>query len=79
MTDMEADQATGLRDGFVGQVEAWQWVSQDEALPRHLTGYEMPEADGDYLILERVEKEAFVLFWRDGQLRAKRMYGHVEP
>lgn len=77
--DLETDQTTGLRDGFVGQVEAWQWVTQDEALPQHLTGYEMPEADGDYLILERVEKEAFVLFWRNGKLQAKRMYGHVEP
>ncbi|WOR13900.1 hypothetical protein RYZ27_08980 [Hyphomonas sp. FCG-A18] len=79
MIDLETDRVTGLRDGFVGQVEAWQWISQDEALPLHLTGYEMPEADGDYLVLERFEKEAFVLFWHDGKLQAKRMYGHVEP
>ena len=79
MIDLEADRVIGLRDGFVGQTEAWQWISQNEPLPRHLTGYELPEAAGDYLILERVEKEAFVLFWYDGKLQAKRMYGHVEP
>lgn len=77
--DLQGGDVTGLRSGFVDQAEAWQWVSQTEPLPQHLTGYDMPEADGDYLILERVEKEAMVIYWRDGALKAKRMYGHVEP
>lgn len=76
---LDAGIVSGLRPGFVSQTEAWQWVSQDDTLPRHLTGYDMPEADGDYLILERIEKEAMVIYWQDGSLKAKRMYGHVEP
>lgn len=79
LIDFEDGDVPGLRPGFVGQTEAWQWVSQDDPLPRHLVGYDMPEADGDYLILERVEKEAVVVYWRNETLAAKRMYGHVEP
>ena len=79
LIDLEDAPVPGLRPGYVSQVEAWQWVSQNEELPRHLSGYEMPEADGDYLVLERIEKEAFVIFWKDGELQSQRMYGYVEP
>lgn len=79
LIDLGDGSVPGLRPGYVAQVEAWQWVSQNEDLPRHLIGYEMPEAEGDYLVLERFEKEAFVVFWKGGELRAQRIYGHVEP
>lgn len=77
--DFEDGDVTGLRPGFVGQTEAWQWISERTPLPQHLNGYDMPKADGDLLILERAEKEAIVIYWRDGGLNAKRVYGHVEP
>lgn len=68
-----------MRSGYVGQVEAWQWHTLGSTPPRHLVGYDIPQAEGDVLVLERIEKEAFLVFWRDGTLNAKRVYGHVEP
>lgn len=68
-----------MRLGYVGQVEAWQWHTPGSTLPRHLLGYELPQSVGDVLVLERIEKEAVLLFWRDGALTTTRVYGHVEP
>lgn len=68
-----------LDPGYIDQVEAWQWLAPGDAPPRHLTGYDLPQADGDILILERVEKQAIALFWRNGQLAARQLYRHVEP
>lgn len=73
------DRLGDLKPGFVGQTEAWQWVTPGGELPRHLTGHALPEADGDILVLERVEKEAMLIYWKDGKLNATRLYGHVEP
>lgn len=68
-----------LEPGYVDQVEAWQWITPGGERPRHLTGYDLPEADGDVLVLERIEKEAVAVYWRDGALQARRLYRHVEP
>ena len=68
-----------LRRGVVGQTEAWQWLSAGMPRPSHLNGQTLPKANGDYLIIERFEKEAFAIFWTDDKLSAKRLYGHVEP
>lgn len=68
-----------LKPGFVAQAEAWQWITPDGERPRHLLGYDLPETDGDILVLERVEKEAMLVYWQNGKLNAHRLYGHVEP
>jgi hypothetical protein len=75
----ENEPAGDVRAGYAGQVEAWQWIPPGGELPRHLTGYELPEADGDILVLERIEKEAVLVFRKDGQMKAKRLYHYVEP
>lgn len=69
--DMEA--------GYPDSVEAWQWLSGGDDRPVHLHGIDLPSADGDLLVLERIEKEAVVVFWYEDALRAKRVYRHVEP
>lgn len=69
----------GLRGGFVDQMEAWEAFTPGQGVPRPLTGYDLPDADGDIIMLERIEKEAILLYRRDGEWHAKRMYGHVEP
>ena len=79
LIDLEGEPLDGLRPGFIGQTEAWQWIGETDPQPRHLLGYDLPDAEGDYLVLERIEKEAVVLYWRDVALKAKRIYGHVEP
>lgn len=76
--------ATGkVRAGYEGQVEAWQWVAAGErttdGLPRHLTGFTLPDAAGDILLLERIEKEAVLVYWQAGQLHKTQLYHYVEP
>lgn len=74
------DQALGdMQPGYLDQVEEWQWITPDGTPPRYLTGMELPQGDGGLLVLERVEKEVVILFWRDGALRAERLYHLVEP
>ncbi|MCP4384979.1 MAG: hypothetical protein GY798_26810 [Hyphomicrobiales bacterium] len=69
-----------LAPGYLDQVEAWQWIAPGEDLPRHLEHIDLPQsADGDLLILERLEKEAIAVFWRDGALQARQLYRYVEP
>jgi hypothetical protein len=68
-----------VRAGYAGQVEAWQWITPGGDVPRHIAGHEMPEADADLLVLERIEKEAVAVYWKDGRMRMDRLYHHVEP
>lgn len=68
-----------LTPGYIDQIENWQWLAPGTAIPRHLTGHDLPTADGDLLILERFEKEAIAVFWRNGELSARQIYRYVEP
>ena len=69
-----------LAPGYLDQVEAWQWIAPGGDLPRHLEHIDLPQsADGDLLILERIEKEAVAVFWKDGALQAEQLYRYVEP
>ncbi|WP_430401385.1 hypothetical protein [Hyphomonas sp.] len=68
-----------VRTGYAGQAEAWQWISPGGSVPLHITGYDLPEADGDMLVLERIEKEAVLVYWQYGQMKMERLYHHVEP
>ncbi len=69
--DMEPD--------YLDQIEEWQWIEPEGAPPRYLTGMDLPRGDGGLLVLERVEKEVVILYWRNGVLRAERLYRLVEP
>lgn len=68
-----------LNPHYIDQVEAWQWIRPTGDQPRHLAGYDLPDADGDILVLERIEKEAILVYWRNDALRATRVYHLVEP
>lgn len=68
-----------LRPRYIDQLEAWHWIDKTQNVPRHLAGVALPEADGDWLILERIEKEAIAIYWHNGRLRAKQLYRYVEP
>ena len=73
--DIEGDMAKD----YIGQLEAWHWVEPGSELPRRLGAFEMPEADGAVILLERIERELGALYWRDGELHAERLYHIVEP
>ena len=73
------DSMDQFRPGYIGQTEAWQLISPGGERPRHLQGHALPDADGDIVALERIEKEAVVLYWLNGGIRAQHIYHHVEP
>lgn len=79
LVDLDGEISGDMRPGYVGQVEAWQWLTLGATPPQHLQGYDLPQSDGDILVLERIEKEAVLVFWQSGTLNTKRVYGHVEP
>ncbi|MEX6632977.1 hypothetical protein [Hyphococcus lacteus] len=65
---------TDLPADLVGQIEAWHWITPNGKRPFGYTGIDLPDSDGDILILERIEKQAVTLFWKDGQLRSKELF-----
>jgi hypothetical protein len=72
-------QTNGLPPGKIDQIEAWHWVAAGAEIPPGIATVELPEAEGDILILERVEKEAVAIYWSNGVLHSKQLYHFVEP
>jgi hypothetical protein len=68
-----------LRPGYFDQLEAWGSLARDHGP----LGYEgepaWPLSDGDVLVLERIEKEMILLYWKDGGLHSRQVYRFVEP
>lgn len=64
----------GLPPGYIAQTEAWHWIGEGDTLPPSLGGVTLPDADGDVLILERVEKQAVAIYWKDGALQAEELF-----
>ena len=64
-----------LRQGFIDQMENWVIIEPNGDIPHQLTGFDLPKADGPLILLERVEKEAILLFWRNGGWQAEKIYG----
>lgn len=65
---------TDLPADLVGQFEAWHWVTPGGERPIGYAGIDLPDSDGDILILERIEKQAVIFYWKDGQLRSKELF-----
>ncbi len=61
-------------------LEQWQLVPADFAASGEPGGAtQWPQADGDVLVLERIEKSMYLVFWQDEQLQAHRVFRLVEP
>lgn len=73
------DAGPGLQSDYVGQTEAWHWITGLDEVPPSLGSIDLPEAEGGVLVLERIEKEAVAVFWREGQLTSEHLYHFVEP
>lgn len=71
-------QETGFEPGPVADIlpatEKWVWHVEGEDLPLSLSGLDLPEAEGDILILERVEKQAVAMYWQDGTLKTQTLF-----
>ncbi|PKP78805.1 MAG: hypothetical protein CVT81_02070 [Alphaproteobacteria bacterium HGW-Alphaproteobacteria-3] len=66
-------QTLGIPASYLRQVEAWRLEPFSET-PIYAGKEAHPDADGDVLLLERVEKSAYALFWRNNGLQAHRLY-----
>ena len=60
-------------------LEAWRVVPRDHGAFGYVDEPAWPDADGDVLVLERIEKEMTLLYWRDGTLHHQLVYRYVEP
>jgi hypothetical protein len=69
-----AGELAGLPPGYIAQTEAWHWIGEGDTLPPSLGGVTLPDADGGVLILERVEKQAVAIYWKDAGLRAEELF-----
>lgn len=81
MSDEPTDELAGeaLRPGFFDQMEAWRLVPSDHGAFGYVDEPEWPQSDGDILVLERIEKEMILLYWRDDALHSQQVYRFVEP
>lgn len=61
-------------------LESWRVVPADFAKPgAHGGEARWPDADGDVLVLERIEKTMYLVFMENGVLQTRRVYRYVEP
>jgi len=80
--DILGDAATPglfLRAGYIGQMEAWRALPPDHGRLGYEGEPDWPDAAGDVLALERIEKELWLVYWADGAWRTQRVYRHIEP
>lgn len=75
----EAKASTQLFEPFfVNRLEVWRVVQADHGPFNYIGAPPWPDPDGDVLVLERLEKQMSLLFWRAGQISAQRVYRFVE-
>ncbi|MEQ9452619.1 MAG: hypothetical protein RJQ07_13630 [Pseudomonadales bacterium] len=61
-------------------LERWQIVAPDFAPIDSPSGNTTwPQAAGDVLVIERIEKAMYLVFFADGQLTARQVFRYVEP
>ncbi len=53
-------------------LENWQTVMRDFA---EVGEVDWPDSDGDLLLVERVEKSMYLIYWKEGEIRTLRVYG----
>ena len=58
LVGLDGEMIGDLDPHYVDQMEAWQWVTPGGDAPRHLQGHDLPEADGDILVLEAYRKRS---------------------
>jgi len=75
----DAEPGAGLRNGYIAQMEAWRLLPPDHGSLGYVGEPAWPDAAGDVLALERIEKELWLLYWAGGGWRSQQVYRFVEP
>lgn len=77
MAGLDADPGA-LEPGFIDRMEAWRVVPPDHGPLGYVGEPPWPAADGDILVLERLEKQIILLYVAAGRLRSQQVYRYVE-
>lgn len=68
-----------MEGGYFGMVEAWR-ISTIEDVPGGWVGEpQRPRAAGHVLVLERIEKSLYSIYWNGQAFRSHQHYRYVEP
>ncbi|GJM44988.1 MAG: hypothetical protein DHS20C21_18300 [Gemmatimonadota bacterium] len=68
-----------LAAGYFDQMEAWRLMKREHGPLGYVDEPPWPDSDGDVLVLERIEKEMILLYWKEGALHSQQVYRYVEP
>lgn len=68
-----------LEPGFIASLETWSIAPPGTTSLGYQNEPPWPKADGQIVLLERLEKAAILLFMQGGRLRAQTMFRYVEP
>lgn len=68
-----------MGDGLFGSVEAWRVSNIDDVMPGWEGEAPRPDTAGDVLVLERIEKELYSIYWDGADFRSHQHYRFVEP
>ena len=68
-----------LRENLIAELEAWRLLSRDHGPLGYIGEPPWPDTDGDVVVLERIEKELWLLYRQGGYWQSQRVYRLVEP
>ena len=68
-----------LEPGYFDQMEVWNWRAKNQGPAGFVAEEHFSAADGDIVVLERIEKQVILLYWKDGALRSNQIHRFVEP
>lgn len=70
---------SSMDETYFSMVEAWRVSTMDEVAAGWTNEAPRPQARGDVLVLERIEKALYSLYWDGEAFRNHQHYRYVEP
>lgn len=74
----EVPPGSDLVPGYFNQVEAWNAGPRDDLL-QYGDDTGLPARPGDIIIIERIEKSAYSIYWDGDEFRSHLHYTYIEP
>ncbi len=68
-----------MEDGYFDMVEAWRTSTMEDVPGGWVGEPQRPRAAGDVLVLERIEKALYSIYWNGEAFRSHQHYRYVEP
>ena len=64
---------------YLDKLEAWQITDKNHGKFGFEGEPEWPQAAGDIVVLDRIEKERKLLYWQNGDFKLQDVYRYIEP